>query len=69
MAYLPCSMRHKPDGSEDRNFMALEMVDRKIRFLWNNGAETMAITHNVTIDTANNLATEDHMWYKITAER
>lgn len=69
LAYLPCSMRHKQDGREERNFMALEMVDRKIRFLWNNGAGTVAITHNVTIDTANNLATEDSMWYKITAER
>jgi laminin alpha 1/2 len=54
---------------EQRNFMAIEMVDRKIRFLWNNGAGTRSIIHNVTIETANNLRTEDHVWYRITAER
>ena len=67
LAYLPSSMHGSGGGS--RNFLAIEMVDRKIRFLWDNGAGTRAITHNVTIDTANNLAKEDHMWYKIEAER
>ena len=56
------------------DFMAVDMVDRKIRLLWNNGggASTKVITHNVTIDAATsrgNLLTDDHMWYKITAER
>ena len=52
-----------------RDFMAIEMVDRKIRFLWNNGAGTTAITSNVTLESARNLPKEDHMWYRITAER
>ena len=52
----------------DTDYMAIEMVDRRIRFLWNNGAGTMAISHNTTIVPS----TETHRdlkWYKITAER
>ena len=50
------------------------MVDRKIRLLWNNGggSATKIVTHNVTIESATirgNLLTNEHMWYKITAER
>ncbi len=57
--------------ASDRDFMAIEMVNRQIRFLWNNGAGTKSITHNTTIETAygGSLVTQDHMWYKITAER
>jgi hypothetical protein len=32
--------------------MALEMVDRKIRFVWNNGAGAKAIVHNVSLEAA-----------------
>ena len=32
--------------------MALEMVDRKIRFVWNNGAGARAIVHNVSLEAA-----------------
>ena len=49
--------------------MAIEMVDRRVRFVWNCGAGSGAIVSNVTIETANNLKSDDHMWYKITAER
>ena len=49
--------------------MAIEMVDRRVRFVWNCGAGSRAIVNNVTIETANNLKSDDHMWYKITAER
>ena len=49
--------------------MAIEMVDRRIRFVWNNGAGSQAIEHNVTIETANDIRHDDHMWYRITAER
>ena len=49
--------------------MAIEMMDRKVRFAWNCGAGSAAILNNVTIETANNLKSDDHMWYKITAER
>lgn len=32
--------------------MAIEMVDRKIRFSWNNGAGTKSIVHNVSLEAA-----------------
>ncbi len=32
--------------------MAIEMVNRKINFLWNNGAGIQSITHNVSIEQA-----------------
>jgi len=32
--------------------MAIEMVNRKINFLWNNGAGIQTITHNVSIEPA-----------------
>ena len=32
--------------------MAIEMVDRKIRFVWNNGAGPQAIVHNVSLEAA-----------------
>ena len=33
------------------------------------GAGSRAITHNLAIDTAFNLARQDDMWYRVTAER
>ena len=61
-------------GGGSGDFFAVDMVDRKIRLLWNNGggSATKIVTHNVTIESAtsrDNLLTNEHMWYKITAER
>lgn len=66
--YLPSG---DPVTSENsRDFMAIEMVERRIRFLWNNGAGTTAITHNTTIVPLDSSRTnQDLQWYKITAER
>jgi laminin alpha 1/2 len=73
LVFLPGgSRRGSPDGGSgggDFDFLALEMVDRKIRFVWNLGSGTQAITHNVEIETAYRLDRQDTMWYKITAER
>jgi len=70
LVYIPSSKRSvTAEGEEIFDFMAIEMIDRKIHFLWNNGAGTKIITHNVEIETAFNLARQDSMWYKITAER
>ena len=66
LVFLPSS---KKSEAGENDFLALEMVDRKIRFLWNTGAGTRSISHNVEIETAFNLARQDDMWYKITAER
>ena len=67
LVYLP-SGEPGNVGDDSRDYMAIEMVNRRIRFLWNNGAGTMAISHNTTIEPS----TETHRdlkWYKITAER
>ena len=68
LAYLP-GRGGGAGEAEERNFLALEMVERRVRFVWNCGAGSGAIVSNVTIETANNLKSDDHMWYKITAER
>lgn len=68
LLYLP-STRRGHARRDNRDFVALEMVDWRIRFLWNNGAGTSYIMSNITIELARNLPQEDHMWYKITAER
>ena len=49
--------------------MALEMVERKVRLTWSNGIDVASISHNVSLETALNLGSDDHLWYKITAER
>ena len=60
-------------GAENHEFLAIEMIDRKIRFSWNVGGGTQHITHNVTLETSFGtglgIASQDHMWYRITAER
>ena len=38
--------------ADTHEFLAIEMIDRKIRFSWNVGAGTQHITHNVTLETA-----------------
>ena len=72
LVFLPGGGRRgRSDGSVggDFDFLALEMVDRKIRFVWNLGSGTQTITHIVEIETAYRLDRQDTMWYKITAER
>ena len=70
LVYIPSTnKRLAAGGKEVFDFMALEMVDRKIRFLWNTGSGTRVITHDLQIETGYNLARQDDMWYKITAER
>lgn len=47
--------------------MALEMVDGKIRFLWNVGSGTGVLTHPEEIEVGN--PQDDNAWYRIEAER
>lgn len=69
LAYLPSGdPKQGSNGQDNLNFMAVEMIDRRIRFLWNNGAGTMDVWHNTTI-LASSDSHEDIKWYKITAER
>ncbi|XP_023215489.1 laminin subunit alpha-1-like [Centruroides sculpturatus] len=46
------------------DFMAVEMINRKIRFLWNAGGGTKVISHNLTIKT-NEYLLKNEYWYKI----
>ena len=62
IAYLP---RGQPGLVKERDFMALQLVNRQVRFSWNNGAGTTSITHNTTIGNTG----REPVWYRITAER
>ena len=47
--------------------MALEMYDRKIRFIWNVGGGTGVITHPEVLNAGN--PQEEAFWYRVEAER
>ena len=49
--------------------MAVEMVDRRIRFLWNNGGETQSVTHPLELGTNTEQLLDDDRWYIIEATR
>lgn len=49
--------------------MIIEMVNRKIRFLWNAGGGNEIIQHNLTIETNDDQLLSDERWYKIEANR
>lgn len=53
----------------DDNFMALEMKDRKIRFLWNTGGGESMVEHQLPIETADPSFNIDEQWYKIVVDR
>ena len=54
------------------DFLALEMVDRQIRFIWNAGGGATVLTHPLKLlpspDGTGGLS-DDSRWYKIEAER
>ena len=49
--------------------MALEMVNRRIRFVWNNGGQTQTIEYPRRLKTNNEQLMKDQHWYIIDAER
>lgn len=51
------------------DFMAVEMVDRKIRFLWNAGGGTKVLVHSLNIETNDQQLLKDSQWYKIEVNR
>ncbi|XP_067126672.1 LOW QUALITY PROTEIN: laminin subunit alpha lam-3-like [Centruroides vittatus] len=51
------------------DFMAVEMVNRKIRFLWNAGGGTQFIQHDLTIETNDQQLSRNEQWYKIEVQR
>ncbi|CAA3033140.1 Hypothetical predicted protein [Olea europaea subsp. europaea] len=50
------------------DFIAVEMVNRKIRLVWNLGGEPGEVTHPMHIQTAGDLGNDQH-WYRIEAQR
>lgn len=52
---------------ENRTFIAIELVRRKIRFVWNLGGNTAAIAHPLEIKTRD--PKYDDAWYYIEANR
>lgn len=54
-------------SSVSDDFLALEMANRKIRFLWNVGGGTGVVTHPQIIEGGN--FDEDDKWYRIEAQR
>ncbi|BES88583.1 laminin subunit [Nesidiocoris tenuis] len=56
-----------PSGSTD-DFVAVEMINRKIRFVWNVGGGLGEVTHPMHIQTAGDLNKDQH-WYRVQAER
>ncbi|XP_051174494.1 laminin subunit alpha-1 isoform X1 [Leptopilina boulardi] len=60
------SLFYLPSGIND-DFMALEMIDRKIRFIWNVGGGTGFVTHPEILESGD--YSEDNFWYRIEAER
>ncbi|KAI1284885.1 Laminin subunit alpha-2 [Halotydeus destructor] len=56
-------------SSTTDDFMAIEMVSRKIRFLWNAGGGTQIIEHDLNIETNDPWLLKDNQWYKIHVNR
>ena len=51
--YFSCfSQEVNEQAADNQEFLAIEMINRKIRFSWNVGAGTKSITHNVILETA-----------------
>lgn len=49
------------------DFVAVEMYNRKIRFVWNVGGGTGVITHPEVIESGD--PQKEKYWYRIEAER
>lgn len=52
---------------ENKKFIAIEMVKRRIRFLWNLGGNTATVTHPLEVQTRD--PKYDDAWYHIEANR
>ncbi|XP_014473552.1 PREDICTED: laminin subunit alpha-1 isoform X2 [Dinoponera quadriceps] len=60
------SLFYLPSGIND-DFIALEIVDRRVRFLWNVGGGTGLLTHPEVLESGD--PQNDTFWYRIEAER
>lgn len=51
------------------DFLAIEMVDQKIRFVWNAGDKTTWVAHDEHIESYFGKTDEKDMWYRVHAEK
>jgi len=49
------------------DFVAVEIFDKKVRFLWNVGGDTGVLTHPEVLESGD--LQNDRFWYRIEAER
>ena len=56
-------------SNSNQEYLALEMIDRKIRFIWNLGAGSQVLEHPLEIETNDQGLTKDQQWFKIEATR
>ena len=54
---------------DSMHFLAVEMVNRSIRFLWNLGSGTCTLEHPLQIQTNDESLSDDSRWYLIKAYR
>ncbi|XP_039307072.1 laminin subunit alpha-1 isoform X3 [Solenopsis invicta] len=60
------SLFYLPSGIND-DFVALEIIDKKVRFLWNVGGGTGILIHPEVLESGD--LQNDRFWYRIEAER
>ena len=56
-------------SNSNQEYMAIEMVDRKIRFIFNLGGGSQVLEHPLEIETNDQGLTKDLQWYKIEVTR
>ncbi|KZC04266.1 Laminin subunit alpha-1 [Dufourea novaeangliae] len=60
------SLLYLPSSIND-DFIALEIIDRRVRFVWNVGGGTGILTHPEMIESGD--LQDDKSWYRVEAER
>ncbi len=61
--------RPSNNGQMSNDFMAVEMKNRKIRFIWSTGKSERIIKHQLPIATNDAQLNKDSKWYKIEVKR
>jgi laminin, alpha 1/2 len=77
----PCSITHiqkisgdglifilRSDPAASKDFMALEIRDKRLRFTWDLGGGANHVTHSLPIRHTSNLA-NDSSWYRVEIDR
>ncbi|XP_013397032.1 laminin subunit alpha-2 isoform X2 [Lingula anatina] len=56
-------------GEEKPEFMAVEIVERKLRFVWNSGGGVAMANHSLQIESEETSIQPDEKWYSVIARR